>query len=1147
MNGHEKSMDTTTDKPHRSKAAPIDLQAVRAKLQAGGPKVWRSLDEVSETPEFQEYLHREFPSNASEWTDPVGRRSFLKLMSASMALAGVTACTVQPQELIVPYVRQPEEEIPGKPLFFATAMTLGGVAQGLLVESHEGRPTKIEGNPDHPANQGATDIFAQGSILTLYDPDRSQTITQLGEIRPWSSVIAAVRGGLSGQAATKGGGLRILTETVASPTLAAQIQQVLTQYPGAKWVQWEPINRDNARAGARAAFGQYVSPLYDLTQADVILSLDSDFLSSDGPENLYYMRQFATRRRVEDNADNLNRLYVVESNHTVTGGRADNRLPLKSSHIENFARAVAAAAGVGGFSGTAPAGSEAFVDAVAKDLTAHRGRAVVIAGDAQPPSVHALAHAINAALGAPVTYLPTPEIVPTDQNAALRELVGEINAGQVQMLLIIGEANPVLSAPADLQFDQAIQKVATRIHSGLFFDETARLCHWHIPAAHYLEAWSDARTIDGTVSIVQPLIQPLYGGKSAHEIIATLSDRPERAGYDIVREYWQANPPKGAQGAQSALSAQGAGAQGAGAQGGRGQATTGGTLTGAQGTRQQGAPTAPDSPSTATTGGNRAAGAPPSNPSSVQSGRGSAADQLQRAGTERGSALAGQAGGSTQGDRAQGAQAAQPAGATANPFELQWRKWLHDGVIAGSAPVVTATPVAPDVATRVTASTPIDGVEINFRRDPTIYDGRFANNGWLQELPKPMTKLVWDNAALIAPATAEAQGLENGDVIAIQSGSRQPLNVPVWIMPGHAKDAITVFVGYGRERAGRIGNGTGFDVYKLRESGAPYIAPAQITRTGDHYELANTQDHWAIEDKNTGIVRSATLDEFKKNPAFVKDMEHLKLDKRISLYPDVEYRGQQWGMAIDMNTCTGCTACVIACVAENNIPVVGKAQVERNREMHWLRIDRYFSGDPNTPDTYYQPLPCMQCENAPCEVVCPVSATVHSSEGLNDMVYNRCVGTRYCSNNCPYKVRRFNFLLYQDWDTPQFKLQRNPDVTVRSRGIMEKCTYCVQRINAARIQAKREDRAIRDGEILTACQAVCPTDAIVFGDINDPNSRVAKLKASPRNYTMLEDLNTRPRTTYLAAVKNPNPALPHNPMLGGHHAETHDTNEGGAH
>src|SRR5687767_6802499 len=1061
------SLDTNLpiDKEHRTKSTPIDLQAVRAKLQQGGRQAWRSLEEVAGTPEFHDYLHREFPANASEWLDPVGRRSFLKLMSASMALAGVTACTVQPAELIVPYVRQPEEEIPGKPLFFATAITQGGVASGLLVESHEGRPTKIEGNPDHPASRGATDLYAQGSILTLYDPDRSQTVLQLGEIRPWSSVIAAVRGGLSMQAATKGAGLRIITETVASPTLAAQMQQVLTLHPAAKWIQWEPVNRDNARAGARSAFGQYVEPLYDLTQADVILSLDADFLASDGAFNLHYMRQFASRRRVEEQADNLNRLYVVESNHTVTGGRADNRLPLKSSQIEAFARAVAAASGAAGISGTAPAGSEAFVDAVAKDLAAHRGRAVVIAGDSMLPAVHAIAHAINNGIGAPVQYLPTPEIVPSEQHAALRELVSEINAGQVQMLMIVGESNPVLSAPADLDFAKAMQTVSLRIHSGLFFDETAALCQWHIPAAHFLEAWSDARTIDGTVSIVQPLIQPLYGGKSAHEVVATLSDRPERSGYDIVREYWQGNAPKGAQGAQGARSAQSASsAQGAGA---------------------QRAPLA-QSP---------AGGAP----------------------------------------SAQSAQAGAPsAPAATEMFERSWRKWLHDGFIDGTASVAGATPVAPDVATRVTASAPVDGLEINFRRDPTIYDGRYANNGWLQELPKPVSKLTWDNAALIAPATAETNELHNGDVIAIQHEGRS-LNVPVWIVPGHAKDSITVFVGYGRTRAGRIGNGAGFNAYALRGSTNPYFGAATMTRTGDHYDLVGTQDHWSIEGRN--ILRSATLDEFKKNPSFVKEMEHAKLDKRISLYPDVEYRGQQWGMAIDMNTCTGCTACVIACVAENNIPVVGKAQVKRNREMHWLRIDRYFAGNLDSPDTYYQPMPCQQCENAPCEVVCPVAATVHSAEGLNDMVYNRCVGTRYCSNNCPWKVRRFNFLLFQDWNTPQFKLQRNPDVTVRSRGIMEKCTYCVQRINAARIQAKREDRAIRDGEIVTACQAVCPTDAIVFGDINDPNSRVAKLKASPRNYLMLEDLNTRPRTSYLAAVKNPNPALPHNPMVGGH-AET---------
>lgn len=1026
------------------RGSTIDLAGVRSRLQQQGPEVWRSLDEVSATSEFKEYLHREFPSNASEWLDPVGRRSFLKLMSASMALAGVTACTVQPQELIVPYVRQPEEEIPGKPLFFATAITHGGVASGLLVESHEGRPTKIEGNPDHPASKGATDLFAQGSVLTLYDPDRSKTILQFGEIRPWSAAMTAIRGGLSAQSSTKGAGLRILTETVASPTLAAQIQQVLSLYPSAKWIQWEPVNRDNARAGARTAFGQYVEPLYDLTKADVILSLDADFLVSDGAQNLSSMRQFATRRRVEEGADNLNRLYVVESDHTVTGGKADHRLAIKSSQIEAFARAVAAGAGVSGISGTAPAGSEAFASAVAKDLAEHKGRAVVMVGDSQPPAVHALAHAMNAAIGAPVSYVATPEIVPTEQSAAFTELVADINGGRVQMLVIVGESNPVHAAPADLKFAEAIRKVNLVVHSGLFLDETATLSHWHIPAAHYLEAWSDARTIDGTVSIVQPLIQPLYGGKSAHEVIATLTEKPERVGYDVVREYWQANPPKTAsvQGVQAVQGVQGTGA---------------------------------------------------------------------------------------------------------DAFEKSWRKWLHDGFIAGSAAIAGTTTVAPDVATRIgQAGSPIDGIEVNFRRDQTIYDGRYANNGWLQELPKPMSKLTWDTAAHISPATAAERGLHNGDVIAIQQDGRS-IHAPVFVMPGHAKDSITITVGYGRTHAGRVGDGLGANAYALRGSNALFFGAATITDTGDDYDLAITQEHWAIEGRN--LIRSATLEEFKKNPAFVKEMEHAKEGKRISLYADKEYRGQQWGMAIDMNACTGCMACVVACVAENNIPVVGKEQVKTNREMHWLRIDRYFAGNPDSPDVYVQPLPCQQCENAPCEVVCPVAATAHSAEGLNDMVYNRCVGTRYCSNNCPWKVRRFNFLLYQDWNTPQFKMQRNPDVTVRSRGVMEKCNYCVQRINAARIQSKREDRDIRDGEIVTACQAVCPTEAIVFGNINDPGSRVAKLKASPRNYAMLEDLNTRPRTTYLAAVKNPNPALGNqNDMVGGHHDPTHTTtSEPGGH
>jgi MoCo/4Fe-4S cofactor protein with predicted Tat translocation signal len=998
----------------------LDIKAIRARLEAkGGPQYWRSLESVAETPEFQEFLHREFPSSASEWSDPVGRRSFLKLMGASIALAGATACTRQPDELIVPFVRQPEELIPGRPLFFATAMSLGGVATGLLVESHEGRPTKVEGNPDHPGSLGATDLFAQASVLTLYDPDRSQSVLQLGEIRPWSAFLTSVKSGLSGQTPSKGAGLRILTETVDSPTLAAQIREVFAQYPEARWIQWDPMSRDQARAGSRIAFGDAVEPLYDLTKADVIVSLDADFLSSDGPFNLRYARQFASRRRIEGAGTTPSRLYVVEPAHTVTGGRSDHRVPLNTSAVDGFARALASRVGVAGVTGNAPAGTEQVVEAIARDLAAHRGRSVVMVGDGQPAAVHAVAHAINQALGnagQTVVYLPTPEAVPSDQLGDMRALVTDMDAGRVQMLMIIGESNPVFTAPADLNFSDALAKVPLRVHAGLFLDETAVLCHWHVPTAHYLEAWSDARTVDGTVSIVQPLIQPLYGGHSTHEIVASMTDRPDRNGYDIVREYWAANRPQ-----------------------------------------------------------------------------------------------------------------------AAGEFEKAWRKWLHDGLVEGTAFAPRTVSLAGDWLSRAPATPAVSGIELNFRRDATVYDGRFANNGWLQETPKPMTKLTWDNAALLAPATAESLGVESGDILEVRHEGRL-LRLPAWISPGHAPDSLTIPVGYGRTRAGRVGNGTGFNAFVLRGSTAPSFGPADVRATGDDYKLVSTQDHWTLEGRN--VVRSAHLEEFKANPAFAHAMEHITIDKGITLLPERELTGYAWGMAIDMNACTGCSACMVACVAENNIPVVGKAQVAVNREMHWLRVDRYYVGGLDNPDTYFQPMPCQQCEKAPCEVVCPVAATVHSDEGLNDMVYNRCVGTRYCSNNCPYKVRRFNFLLYQDWDTPQFKLQRNPDVTVRSRGVMEKCTYCVQRINAARIQSKREERSIRDGEILTACQSVCPTEAIVFGNINDPDSRVAKLKASPLNYSALAELNTRPRTTYLAQVRNPNAELPALPGVGGHHETT---------
>jgi molybdopterin-containing oxidoreductase family iron-sulfur binding subunit len=1032
-----------------------DVEALRAQLEATrGREYWRSLEAVAETPEFKEYLHREFPQNASEWLDPVGRRGFLKLMGASLALAGVSACTRQPSEELVPYVRQPEELVPGKPLFYATAMPMAGTGMGLLVESHEGRPTKIEGNPDHPSSRGATDVFAQAAILGLYDPDRSQTLTHLGDIRPFSAFVAAARVILVAQEESGGRGFRIVTDTIASPTLAAQIRALLERLPQAKLVQWEPAGRHNAREGSRLAFGEYVDPQYALDRADVVLSLDADFLCT-GAAGLRYARAFAARRRVGGDRAQGIRLYAVESAATTTGTKADHRLPLRASQIEAFAHAVAARLGVTGASpATLPAEAMRLLDPLVADLQAARGRCLVLAGDGQPAGVHALAHAMNAALGnvgTTVSFTQTAEALPTNQRAALAELVEEMKADAVEFLLVIG-GNPVYTAPADLGFEEAMQRVGVRTHLGLYEDETAALCHWHIPEAHFLEAWSDVRSDDGTVTIVQPLIAPLYNGKSAHEVLAAIGPDGERPGYDLVRQHWMD------QGLVPAAAPQDA--------------------------------------------------APPPPPPPVPAAAPNAA---------------GAGGAAAQGDAAEqqkGPATFTPAPAP-SPFDVAWRRWLHDGLIAGTAfPARTVSLVAGFAPPRPAAGA--DGLDVVFRVDPTVYDGRFANNAWLQELPKPLTKLTWDNAALISPGTAQRLGLVSGDVVDLRQGERT-LRIPVWVSPGDAPDTLTLHLGYGRTRAGRVGNGTGFNVNPLRTTAAPDILTAvQLTKTRDSYPLASTQDHWSLEGRN--LIRVGTVDEFQRDPEFAKKMEAPAVTG-VSMLPQYPYNGYSWGMAIDQNVCTGCNACVVACQAENNVPVVGKSQVMNGREMHWLRIDRYYTGDIDTPDTYHQPMLCQQCEAAPCEVVCPVAATVHNDEGLNDMVYNRCVGTRYCSNNCPYKVRRFNFLLYQDWTTESVKLQRNPDVTIRSRGVMEKCTYCVQRISQARVTAKLEDRRIRDGEVLTACQSACPTEAIVFGDINDPNSRVAQLRRSPLNYGLLEELNTKPRTTYLAVVRNPNPQI----------------------
>jgi MoCo/4Fe-4S cofactor protein with predicted Tat translocation signal len=1004
-------MEDEHQKTKREAVCPskkLDRAAVEAQIeQTQGPEYWRSLEELAGAPEFQEMLHREFPKGASEWVDSVSRRGFLQLMGASLAMAGMTGCTKLPLEPIVPYVKQPEEVIPGRPMFFATAATLGGYASPVLVESHLGRPTKLEGNDKHPASLGGTDVFTQASILGMYDPDRSQTITHLGDVNSWGAFVKEIKGPLGVQKGLGGVGIRILTQTTTSPTLSDQLQAFLKIYPQAKWHVYEPANRDNVLEGAKLAFGQPVETQYRLENASVIVSLDADFLYAGFPGNARYIRDFAKKRN-PDMA--MSRFYAIESTPTPTGAKADHRLPLRAVEIEAFARGLAGALGAGAEGVASGAVWEKVLKAVAADLQQHKGSSVVIAGDHQSPAVHALAHAMNAALGnvgRTVVYTDPVDANPVNQIESLRDLVADLRAGKVDLLVIMG-GNPVYDAPADLGFADALKNsnIALRVHHGLYQNETSEYCHWHVNEAHYLEAWGDARAYDGTVSIIQPLIAPLYAGKSAYEMVSTLSGVSDAAGYDLLRAYWQ---------------------------------------------KQQGG----------------------------------------------------------------------------SDFDGFWRKALHDGFMEGSAYSPKGVSAKLGSIPFAAASDP-KSLEINFRRDPSIYDGQFSNNGWLQELPKPMTKLTWDNAVLVGPKMAAREGLKSEDMVTLELGGRK-ITSPVWIQAGHPDDSVTVYLGYGRTRAGRAGTGAGFDVYPLRTTSALWFGTGgKLTQTGEIYKLASTQGYQTMDTPDGAtrpLVRAARLEEYRKEPKFAKEEEP---PPELTLYPGYDYQKQDyaWGMAIDMNSCVGCNNCMVACQSENNVAVVGKEQVVKGRHMHWLRVDAYYQGDRDNPKAYFQPVPCMQCENAPCELVCPVGATVHSSEGLNDMVYNRCVGTRYCSNNCPYKVRRFNFLLFQDWETPQYKMMRNPDVTVRSRGVMEKCTYCVQRINQRRIDAERADEKIEDdGTLQTACQQSCPAGAIVFGNINDPNSRVSKLKAQDRNYGLLADLNTRPRTTYMAEIRNPNPEL----------------------
>jgi len=973
---------------------------------------WRSRRQLEGDPEFLALEQREFPEGASELPEGVTRREMMTLIGASLSLAGLAACR-RPEQAIVPYVDPPENVIPGVPRHYATTMPFGRQAWGLVVESHEGRPTKIEGNALHPSTGGASNVRTQSAILDLYDPDRSQTVLQAGQPKTWADFAAAWAALEKEHLAAGGAGLAVLSESFASPTLARLRAAFLARFPKATWAVWEPVSDENVVAGVARAAGRPLETAVDVGRARIIVALDADLFGSH-PQAIRNMAGFAAGRRAGAAGGEMNRLYAVEAMHSLTGAMADHRLRLRSSRIGAFLVELARA------TGTAPdlpaadaawldAPARAFIEAAASDLRDNRGGGLVVAGERQPPEVHAAVAALNTALGntgrTVVHHEPKDTALPS--RAGLVALCEAMRGGAVTTLVLLG-GNPVYDAPADLDFAAAMAKVATVVALADRVDETSRRAAWHLPRAHFLEAWGDARAIGGPASVVQPLILPLYGGHSDAELLGLLATGRETPGYDLVRETWM--------------------------------------------------------------------------------------DLLGAAG-----------------------------------FESAWGRALHDGVFGGSElpPVAFAPGARPLAELAAAAATPKVGdgaYEIVFVPSPAVHDGRFANNGWLQELPDTMTKMVWDNPALLSPDTAGAIGVGDEDVVRVESGGRA-VEMPVHVLPGLEDGTVALTLGYGRAAAGRVGNGVGVDVYRLRSAAAPDIAPgATVARTGARLPLATTQEHGSMEGRP--IVLEAPVEAYRRDPASLRAGEHHF--EPTPLFDEKKYdHGPQWAMTIDLNACVGCNACVVACQSENNIPVVGKDQVRRGRQMHWLRIDRYFAGEPDdpNPETVVQPVPCMHCENAPCEQVCPVAATVHDDQGLNVMVYNRCIGTRYCSNNCPYKVRRFNFYNFTK-DTPEsLRLAQNPDVTVRSRGVMEKCTYCVQRINASRIDARLSGRALKDGDVVTACQQACPAQAITFGDLFDPGSRVAGQVKDARNYQLLAELHARPRTTYLAKLRNPHPSL----------------------
>lgn len=1031
----------------------------------GSKQYWRSMDELAETPEFKAIVENEFPYLNAGNLPSSSRRGFLKLMGASAALAGLVGCR-WPEQSIVEYARRPMGRTPGKPVQFATAMSLNGVATGALVTSYDGRPVKVDGNPTHPFSLGRSDALMQAAILELYDPDRSAAPLRAGAPATWAEAMAALKGLGDAAKANAGASLLIISEPIASPTLADMKARLLAALPKATWVGYSPLSQDNERIGTQAALGKAARPLLDLKNAKVIASFDADLLMTH-PAAVKLMNEFSKARSAADG--HMNRLFVIEPNMSVTGSNADERFAEKLSNVTVRMAQVAVALGAAGVPLAAPALAAAtkiagsatpppYVAELARELAAGRGASVVAAGYRLPPIAHALAVALNAALdnaGKTVTYAELPFPDRWSHLEAITAATEKLNGGSIETVVILG-GNPVYDAPADLNFAAALGKAKNAVHLSLTNDETSKALGpggWHLPAAHWLESWGDGYAYDGTLTMVQPLIAPLFDGKTAEEVIAPLFGDALTSGYDIVRRHFRER---------------------------------------------------------------LAAGVP--------------------------------------------------------DFEAAWRKALHEGVVANTPWPKVAPSISGDWTAMANAVTSVDGertFEITFVQDHKAYDGRFVNNGWLQELPDPITKMTWDNAAYMSPADANRLGIVRDDQIEISLGGLK-MTLPVCPVPGHASGTITLPLGYGRRDAGSVAAGSGFNTYALRTRASFFGgAGATVAARGGSYALATTQDHHAmtsvVGNRQMGevipvLVRSGTLKKFQAEPDFVRKVHGVHSLPLVQLFDSFDKtfdESQRWAMSIDLSKCTGCSACVVACQAENNIPVVGKHEVRLGREMHWLRIDRYFTGDPlsDSVQVVHQPVPCQHCENAPCEQVCPVAATTHDSQGLNVMVYNRCIGTRYCANNCPYKVRRFNWfynhhgprhprslatgtvapltpkkpgLLPQQHLTEIQMMGMNPEVTVRSRGVMEKCSFCVQRIQHAKIEARNRqvqghagEMVIPDGTVSPACADACPAEAITFGDLNVTQSRVKKEWSNSRSYALLEEIGVRPRVRYLARLKNP--------------------------